>query len=945
MGSPDSSQAMDPSSEAAEPPSGRRLDLLRCAVAEPQKLRDLPPPQGPMRQTNAVLQLPARIRAVHLPRARPRAEATQAPRPKRPVKGSSEREVELMRRLRKLEGIVEDLSGQIEVETASSEPRPLSAGTSPGTAALAQQDMNAAAARVGSGSSGSPSSANGTSAVPSMREVVVRRGAEADIEAAQGLERKQSASVTKQLGRLVLHDQGRTNRYVSSAFWSKLNDELDELRAGMHSLSHDDDDSEDDETPDHSPQQPVEPSTDHHGFIFGYRSADVDLRRLHPLPSQIPFLWQVYKENVEPLVKILHVPSMEELLRNMRKSPDSLSSANEALVFAIYFSAIISMEDEEVQTNFGSSRPHLLSQYRFALEQALARANFLNTSDMVVLQAFTLFLTIVRRHDDTRFCWTLTGLAIRMAQGMGIHRDGLQLGLPPFEVEMRRRLWWAICTIDLRSAEELGTDMMIRDGSFDTELPTSINDTDIDPSATVMPTPREGRTDTAVSLVRYEICSLARQLHVIVTEMDPIDPTDVTASLEDRERMLVDVYDRIEEKFLRRCLADNDPLFWMAAMIARVIAAKIGLIIYQPCLFPGTGPELSFAIRTRLFVSTIEVVEYNHILNTDPRCRQWRWLFQTYRQWHAIAYMLLEMARRPWTPTSERAWEAASILGYESHPIEAAKAADHTAVSLPVKKLYLNARRHRRAEIQRLRNDPEAAHQLDVEDRLNSLPERLGSVPGMEARASQLRGRWRKLRLDFVFPAAGAVPQPNVSALRQDEFQPGLEGEFVDKLLSGVVNPIELWRYAYQGRLSAEDMLAIGMTNGDALPSAPANGTMQHGATIDTALAAANRAMSEQTAVLQGQPPQQQQRQGGRSFEHGANQAPPTWLWPDPFTSMDTLFEGAGMDVSNDMVGTDELDVNMDVEDINWQNWQESLKGLEKPTSSNLPGSGRWGGL
>ncbi|KAG7140743.1 Transcription factor vrtR1 like protein [Verticillium longisporum] len=987
MGSPDSSQAMDPSSEAAEPPSGALsrhgtttfspeqavaltssgaplLNPRSCVTCRRRKVRcDKQMPCSNCRRASAQCVFPAPGRAPRRPKPRD---------PNAPSKGSSEREVELMRRLRKLEGIVEDLSGQIEVETASSEPRPLSAGTSPGTAPLAQQDMNAAAARAGSGSAGSPSSANGTSAVPSMREVVARRGAEADIEAAQGLERKQSASVTKQLGRLVLHDQGRTNRYVSSAFWSKLNDELDELRAEMHSLSHDDDDSEDDETPDHSPQQPVEPSTDHHGFIFGYRSADVDLRRLHPLPSQIPFLWQVYKENVEPLVKILHVPSMEELLRTMRKSPDSLSPANEALIFAIYFSAIISMEDEEVQTNFGSSRPHLLSQYRFALEQALARANFLNTSDMVVLQAFTLFLTIVRRHDDTRFCWTLTGLAIRMAQGMGIHRDGLQLGLPPFEVEMRRRLWWAICTIDLRSAEELGTDMIIRDGSFDTELPTSINDTDIDPSATVMPTPREGRTDTAVSLVRYEICSLARQLHVTVTEMGPIDPTDVTASLEHRERMLVDVYDRIEEKFLRRCLADNDPLFWMAAMIARVIAAKIGLIIYQPFLFPGTGPELSFAIRTRLFVSTIEVVEYNHILNTDPRCRQWRWLFQTYRQWHAIAYMLLEMARRPWTPTSERAWEAASILGYESHPIEAAKAADHTAVSLPVKKLYLNARRHRQAEIQRLRSDPEAAHHLDVEDRLNSLPERLGSVPGMEARASQLRGRWRKLvrgenstgplppfeplptqdeqRLDFVFPAAGAVPQPNVSALRQDEFQPGSEGEFVDKLLSGVVNPIELWRYAYQGRLSAEDMLAIGMTNGDALPSAPANGTMQHGAAIDTALSAANKTMSEQTAALQGQPPQQQQQpqqpqQGGRSFEHGANQAPPTWLWPDPFTSMDPLLEGAGMDGLNDMVGADDLDMNMDVEDINWQNWQESLKGLEKPTSSHLPGSGHWGGL
>ncbi|KAM0329499.1 hypothetical protein ACHAQA_004808 [Verticillium albo-atrum] len=893
------------------------------------------------RRASAQCVFPAPGRAPRRPRPRD---------PNAPPKGSSEREVELMKRLRKLEGIVEDLSGQIEVETGSIELRAPSSGVSPDAAAQGQ-DTAMAATETRSGSVESPSSSTAGGTVTSMREVVARR-ADAEPENGQSFERKQSASVAKQLGRLVLHDQGRTSRYVSSAFWSKLNDELDELRTEMHSFSDDRDDSEDEETPDHSPQQPIEPSTDHHGFVFGYRSADVDLRRLHPLPSQIPFLWQVYQENVEPLVKVLHIPSMEGLLRDMRKSIDNLSPGNEALVFAIYYSAITSMEDDEVQTNFGSSRPHLLSQYRFALEQALAKANFLNTSDMVVLQAFTLFLTLVRRHDDTRFCWTLTGLAIRMAQGLGLHRDGVQLGLAPFDVEMRRRLWWAICALDLRSAEELGTDLTISDRSFDTELPTNIDDADIDPSSTEMPVARQGRTDTAVSLVRYEICALARQLHTIMAEMGPIDPNDVAASLEERERMLVDVYDRVEEKFLKRCVADDDPLFWMAAMIARVIMAKVGLIIYQPCLFPGTGPELSLDIRTRLFISTIEVVEYNHILNTDPRCRQWRWLFQTYRQWHAIAYMLLEVARRPWTATSERAWEAASILGYESHPIEAAKAADHTAVSIPVKKLYLKARRHRQAEIQRLRSDPAAAHQLDIQDRLNPLPERLGPVPGMEAKIAQLRSRWRKLiRTEGASPlppfstslapdgrpvtaAASSAAVPSDRAASQYSVQQGQEAEFIDKMLAGGVNPTDLWQYAYQGGPNAEGLLVPDTSIGEAILGGLSSSSLAgNAAAMDINLAAADTALREQTIALQAQQGQQQQQTTGAEF--GVNQTQP-WLWPDPFAMIDGQFNGVGMD---------EFDVNMDVEDINWQNWQESLKGLEKPASANPPGSGRWGGL
>jgi hypothetical protein len=103
-----------------------------------------------------------------------------------------------------------------------------------------------------------------------------------------------------------------------------------------------------DETPVHSPEGPPGSSGDHHAFIFGYKSADVDLRGCHPLPSHIPFLWSVFRENVDPLIKILHVPTMEEILRDARKNPSDLSPGNAALVFAIYYSAVVSMEPEEV---------------------------------------------------------------------------------------------------------------------------------------------------------------------------------------------------------------------------------------------------------------------------------------------------------------------------------------------------------------------------------------------------------------------------------------------------------------------------------------------------------------------------------------------------------------------------------------------------------------------
>jgi hypothetical protein len=86
----------------------------------------------------------------------------------------------------------------------------------------------------------------------------------------------------------------------------------------------------------------------HQSFIMGYNSSDVDLKSLHPLPSQIPFYWQTFLENVHPLVKILHAQTMNKVIKEVQNNLSSLSESTEALMFAIYFATITSMNSSEV---------------------------------------------------------------------------------------------------------------------------------------------------------------------------------------------------------------------------------------------------------------------------------------------------------------------------------------------------------------------------------------------------------------------------------------------------------------------------------------------------------------------------------------------------------------------------------------------------------------------
>jgi hypothetical protein len=123
--------------------------------------------------------------------------------------------------------------------------------------------------------------------------------------------------------------------------------QLDELRAETQRISEDDTDESD---VDSSPgkESGISTTSDHHAFIFGYRSCDVDLRKLHPLPSQIPFMWEVFVENVSILIKIIHVPTTGKLVRQAQQDLDCLTPATEALMFSIYYAATTTLDEDEV---------------------------------------------------------------------------------------------------------------------------------------------------------------------------------------------------------------------------------------------------------------------------------------------------------------------------------------------------------------------------------------------------------------------------------------------------------------------------------------------------------------------------------------------------------------------------------------------------------------------
>ena len=130
-------------------------------------------------------------------------------------------------------------------------------------------------------------------------------------------------------------------------------------------------------------------------LLFGSCGSTADNSTLHPDPVQIFRLWQIYLDNVNPLFKVTHTPSLQGRIIEAASNITNIDPTLEALMFGIYCTSILSLTSDGCQTTFGSSKEDLLMSYQFGCQQALLKCGFLRSRDRDCLTAFYLYLVSV----------------------------------------------------------------------------------------------------------------------------------------------------------------------------------------------------------------------------------------------------------------------------------------------------------------------------------------------------------------------------------------------------------------------------------------------------------------------------------------------------------------------------------------------------------------------
>lgn len=354
-------------------------------------------------------------------------------------------------------------------------------------------------------------------------------------------------------------------------------------------------------------------------------------------------------------------------------------------MFAIYAAAVMSLKDDECKRTLGEPRETLLPRYNSATKTALSRAKFMGTNSIVVLQAFVLHLFSVRNIYGPRTVWTLTGIAIRIAEAMGLNRDGASLGVPPFEAEIRRRIWWQLKMHDFRAAELGGLAKFRGFVSDDNtcKLPANINDNELYPGMSSPPTSSTKPTDMIFCVLRTELISFARRraAEFLQQEKDVAQWDDLASRGDPRRKdeFVKEIEDILEAKYLRYC-DPSQPLQLVTMLIARSALNIVRFLTHHPRRW-ASREQTPESEREFVWKISVAILEQHDIVQSDRRLQGFAWCAAYFLHWHAFIHVLDTLRAEPLIPGAEKTWRLVEAT-YENNPdmISNTKKPIHVAV-------------------------------------------------------------------------------------------------------------------------------------------------------------------------------------------------------------------------------------------------------------------------
>lgn len=390
-------------------------------------------------------------------------------------------------------------------------------------------------------------------------------------------------------------------------------------------------------------------------FLLGSRKCSVDLTTLHPEPLQILRLWQIYLDRVNPLLKVTHTPGLQGRIIDAASKVAHIDATTEALMFSIYSISIQSLTTSDCQGSFSTPKEDLMRTYQFGCEQALLNSGVSRTTNRECLTALVLYLLSFGNSVDPRSLSSMFGMAIRIAQRMGIDSETANAKCSILEAEMRRRLWWSLVLFDSRITELGGIKSSTLAPTWDCKLPLNANDSDL---WAEMKRPPNIHSKVAECLFAVIRCELGEYVRHAEFYLDFTMPALKALAKEFQHGMEgLDALERLlNERYLQFCDMGN-PLHLMTFCVTRITLARYRLMEHYSRRSQSSA-EQTDAAADRALSYAICMLNAETDIMTSPLTKGFLWFTQFYFPMLAYMHIMQDLKRRPVGEKAEQAWDA-----------------------------------------------------------------------------------------------------------------------------------------------------------------------------------------------------------------------------------------------------------------------------------------------
>ncbi|KAI1415912.1 hypothetical protein F5Y13DRAFT_155645 [Hypoxylon sp. FL1857] len=393
------------------------------------------------------------------------------------------------------------------------------------------------------------------------------------------------------------------------------------------------------------------------GFFFGQIGEPPSILQFLPYRAAADRLMKQYFASVHPIAPCSHRPSLEATYASFWEEINAgfePRPSMQAIIFGAMFSGAISMDENNMyQELAGYPKGNWVASLKMGTETALSKANFLRTTKVETMQAFIIYMLPLCRGEVSRAHSVLVGAAVRMAECMGLHRDGEAYGLTPLETHVRRLIWHQLCFLDIRTCEAQGPRPVIRRDDYDTKLPINCNDDDLTHAIT-SPESADVWTTNTLALIRFEINEMMRIIWIDRRRLETrrTTLTAVLTKIENFRRKMSEKYDHL--------LDVTEPIQRYTKCVMYLLTYRLHVMTLHPYHSNAANP-MPPRLNQLLITSGILIVELAIQLETNPNFQEWAWYLGAYFQYQVALLLATEVYFRPQSREADRIW---SCLDY-----------------------------------------------------------------------------------------------------------------------------------------------------------------------------------------------------------------------------------------------------------------------------------------